>query len=150
MNDNLDVNEWIRFAQMDYDHAQKTADTFRPLPIEIICYHCQQSAEKILKAYTIAKDGTLTKTHDLVFLLEQCKQHLSDFNNFSKACITLRTYASFSRYPSNTEIEEQDMNTALKDACKILEFTKSQLAELGYETKQEIKTTSETGGMHKP
>jgi len=43
------VNEWIYLAQMDYDHASKSAATFHPAPVEIICFHCQQAAEKILK-----------------------------------------------------------------------------------------------------
>jgi len=131
MNDNLDIKEWIRFAQMDYDAAKKMAGTHRPIPLEIVCYHCQQSVEKILKAFVIAKVGTLTKTHDLVFLLNQCKRISSVFNmpNFDKVCTTLTTYASFSRYPSNLEIDETQMNLALKYAHEILEFTKLQLAE---------------------
>ena len=131
MNDSYDVNEWIRFAQMDYDAANKMAKEFRPIPIEIICYHCQQSVEKIFKAYTISQDGTFTKTHDLVFLLNQCKIFSDDFNDstFDRICTTLRAYAALSRYPSNLDIEETQMNTALKDAYKILEFVKSKLID---------------------
>jgi hypothetical protein len=51
--DSLDVEKWIRFAQMDFDSAVALAERFRP-PIEVVSYLCQQSAEKILKAYNIA------------------------------------------------------------------------------------------------
>ena len=130
--DNLDVSQWVRFAQMDYDYALKSSETFCPVPIEIICYHCQQSAEKILKAYAIAKNQTLIKTHDLIVLLKQCGQYLSDFNNYANACVALTSYATISRYPSNTKITEAQMKQALKNAENILEFTKTQLVKLGY------------------
>jgi HEPN domain-containing protein len=127
------VNEWIYFAQMDYDHAFKSARTFHPVPIEIICYHCQQSVEKILKGYIVAQEGTVAKTHDLESLIEQCKKYSSDFDMYAKSCFTLTTYISSTRYPPKLELTEQHMELALKDASNILEFTKSKLKELGYE-----------------
>jgi len=130
--DNLDVNEWIRFAQTDYDCALKLAEVFYPTPIEIICYHCQQSAEKILKAYTLAKGNKLTKTHELEVLINQCKQHSPDFDNYTKFCITLTAYVSVSRYPPKIEITKDDMKQALKNTFQILEFTKAKLEELGF------------------
>ncbi|MDR2429279.1 MAG: HEPN domain-containing protein [Candidatus Margulisbacteria bacterium] len=50
---NLDISEWIRFAQTDYDTARKMGDLFKPIPLEIACFLCQQSIEKILKAYIL-------------------------------------------------------------------------------------------------
>ena len=127
------VNEWIYFAQMDYyDCALHLSQTRRPAPVEIICYHCQQSVEKILKAYIIAKGNILVKTHDLEVLIEQCKQYSFDFDNYAKSCFTLTTYVTSTRYPPKPELTEQHMEQALKDALGILEFTKSKLKEMGY------------------
>jgi len=127
------VNEWIYFAQMDYyDCALHLSQTRRPAPIEIICYHCQQAVEKILKGYIAAQGGTIVKTHDLEFLIEQCKQYSSDFDNYAKSCFTLTTYISSTRYPPKPELTEQHMEQALKDALKILDFTKAKLEELGF------------------
>ena len=131
--DNLDIIKWIQFAQMDYDAAINMVKLHRPVPIEIVCYHCQQAAEKILKAFVIAKSETLIKTHDLAVLLNQCRKHEAEFNNYAKHCITLTTYAALSRYPSNIEITEQQMKQALKDTHEVLKFAKLRLAELGYE-----------------
>ena len=39
--------------------------TMRPLPVEIICYHCEQAAEKFLKATLVQFDREPPKTHDL-------------------------------------------------------------------------------------
>jgi HEPN domain-containing protein len=130
--DNLDVKEWMRFAQNDYDCAVILKDRFRP-PIENVCYLCQQSAEKILKAYTIAKANTLIKTHDIEDLLDVCKQHSLDFDCLADSCLTLTPYVALGRYPSNIEIVDYDMRQALKSALDILEFTKSKLTEMGFE-----------------
>jgi len=134
MNDVMDVNEWIRYAQEDYDCAVATAKTDNPYAARKTCFDCQQSAEKILKAYTIAKDGTRVKEHDLRVLLRRCKQHVSDFNELDVACSTLNMYISVSRYPLGTKLTDSDMNQALNCAYKILEFTKSKLNDLGYQT----------------
>jgi len=50
MSDDLNINEWVRFAQMDYTAAKDMSVLHHPVPLEIVCYHCQQRAEKILKA----------------------------------------------------------------------------------------------------
>lgn len=49
-----EVKEWLEFAKMDLDAAKHLNDTFYPKPLQIICYHCQQSAEKALKASAAA------------------------------------------------------------------------------------------------
>lgn len=49
--DNLSrAQEWQNFAEMDLSTAEYLQG-MRPIPVEIICYHCQQAAEKILKGY---------------------------------------------------------------------------------------------------
>jgi HEPN domain-containing protein len=126
------VGEWMYLAQMDYDHALKSANTFHPAPVEIICFHCQQSAEKILKAYIAANGVTPAKTHDLTVLIKRCKQYLSDFDNYAGFCDTLTAYVSDTRYPPKLSLAESDMKQALNDAHKILEFTKSELEKMGY------------------
>ena len=132
--DSLDIKQWILFAQQDYDLVKAIIETHSPypIPVTIVCYHCQQSVEKILKAYILAQGNTLTKTHDLKVLLEQCRRYSSDFDGFMAACTKLTTYITTSRYPSDTAIAEQDMTQSIQDAQIILEFTKSKLQELGF------------------
>ncbi|QNO15339.1 HEPN domain-containing protein [Alkalicella caledoniensis] len=44
--DNLtSAKEWLRLAKMDLMSAEYLLKK-NPVPIEVICYHCQQSAEK--------------------------------------------------------------------------------------------------------
>ena len=48
------VSEWFRFADTDLLTAQHVMKTMISQPFELICYHCQQAAEKYLKGYLIA------------------------------------------------------------------------------------------------
>ncbi|GBU22369.1 hypothetical protein R80B4_02277 [Fibrobacteres bacterium R8-0-B4] len=131
--DNLNVAEWVQYAQEDYNLAVTIVKTHNPypVPIRIVCFQCQQAVEKILKAYMIAKEGGRAKTHDLEKLLEQCGRHSPDFSAFDTACAALSTYVAVSRYPSNMNLTESRMKEAMKDAYLILEFVKSKLRELG-------------------
>ena len=64
-------SEWLDFAYMDLSAAEHLL-TMRPLPVEIICYHCEQAAEKFLKATLVQFDREPPKTHDLIF---QCEEY---------------------------------------------------------------------------
>ena len=133
MTFSLDVSEWIRYAQMDYNAAKNMSILHNPVPLEIVCYHCQQSAEKIPKAFALAKGEPLIKTHDLRVLIAQCTKHDEAFNSLSEACSSLNDYAVITRYPIGEDaVNEHDMNKALENAAEVLEFTKVKLVELGH------------------
>ena len=66
---NIDyVKEWIIFAERDYGVAKHLFESYQPLPIENICYGCQQAVEKALKAFLIYNTGDAPKTHDIELL----------------------------------------------------------------------------------
>ena len=71
------VKEWIKYAETDLASANHLLG-MHPIPIEIICYHCAQSAEKALKAFLIAKDVEPPRTHDLRFkqIVQQARPRL--------------------------------------------------------------------------
>ena len=48
MNNKDIAGEWFMFANNDLNSAEFLLN-MKPLPLEIICYHCQQSAKNILK-----------------------------------------------------------------------------------------------------
>jgi len=133
ITDSYDIKKWISFAQMDLDSAVALSERFRP-PLEIVCYHCQQTAEKILKAYIIAStNAPPQKTHELKDLLKVCVQYCADFDKFRAICGSLTSYIFLTRYPSNIDLTEYAMKQAIKDAGSVLEFTMSKLKEMGYE-----------------
>ena len=131
MNDNLDVKKWVRYAQMDYDAAKNMSELFNPVPLEIVCFHCQQAAEKILKAYALVMGEPLKKIHNLTIINAQCKKHNPDFSDFDRVVIMLNDYAVIHKYPTNEDaVTQQDMDVALENAHAILEFTKARIDEV--------------------
>ena len=80
-----ETKEWYDMAVMDLGVARHLDETYRPKPLEIICYHCQQAAEKAIKALIVyfGGRGGMPKLHDLSFLLNQIK---------NKVCIEDKYY----------------------------------------------------------
>lgn len=120
--------EWLEFASMDLDSAQFLLD-MRPLPVEIICYHCEQAAEKLLKAVLVAADVEPPKTHDLIQLCKRCSAIDSDYEMLAEACIELSPYGVQVRYPSNLDLNEDDMRCALQMCRRIDAVVREKLAE---------------------
>jgi len=67
MGESGDYKEWVAFAKQDLDSAVYLKKMV-PLPIEIICYHCHQCAEKMLKALLFKIHYRVPRTHDLMVL----------------------------------------------------------------------------------
>ena len=113
------VTEWLNYAKMDYIAAEHLL-TLHPLPLEIICYHCQQAAEKYLKGYLVFR-GVIEppKTHDLVLLKIDCMETDARFDSISRACEVLTRYGIQPRYPNEMEITENEMQKALEYARQI-------------------------------
>ncbi|MCL2342460.1 MAG: HEPN domain-containing protein [Firmicutes bacterium] len=114
--------EWFQFADSDLAAAEYLQG-MHPQPMEIICYHCQQSAEKYLKGYLIFKDTVAPpRIHNIDTLCEMCSEHDGRFHEIKKACNVLTGYGVQSRYPNEMEITENDMQNALAYARQIQEF----------------------------
>jgi len=115
------TDEWFKIADADLSSAQ-FLQKMRPLAVEIVCYHCQQAAEKFLKGFLALKGEEIKKTHDLVQLNKECQKHDSDFKIIEEDCLLLTDYGVNIRYPFPMDIDESDMKTAIKRAQKIKDF----------------------------
>jgi HEPN domain-containing protein len=110
--------EWQRIAAMDLSTAEYLLG-MSPLPIEIICYHCQQSAEKYLKGYLVFCGMAPPRMHDLDELCKLCVKLSDIFNNIADQCSDLTAYGVQPRYPMELILEEEDMQQALASARAI-------------------------------
>ncbi len=125
--DNKDIaKEWFEFAKRDLESALFLLKMY-PLPLEIICYHCQQSAEKYLKGYIILKGGKPLKTHDLMMLNSMCAKYNDSFVEIEDDCVELVSYGVQVRYPYEMMLEEDDMKEAIISAKKIQEFVEKKI-----------------------
>ncbi|NOZ61666.1 MAG: HEPN domain-containing protein [Calditrichaeota bacterium] len=115
------AKEWFDIAAVDLSSA-KYLQNMHPVPIEIICYHCQQSSEKYLKGFLALKGHEIIKTHDLILLNNLCCKHDADFERIEEECLRLTDYGVNIRYPYLMDLNMDDMKLAIKDANKIQNF----------------------------
>ena len=126
--DRLAVDEWIAYSDMDLASAKHLC-SMNPQPLEIICYLCQQSAEKALKAFWIYSNISPPKTHDLEHLRDKCETLDKSFDEVSDECDRLNLYSTQPRYPFGLELTEELMKLAIKDCEKIGEFVKARIPD---------------------
>lgn len=91
---------WLRKALQDIRRverclAEEIAD------VEDALFHCQQAAEKSLKAFLTWHDEPFKKTHDLAALGSQCKQIDHSLDLLIDRLDDLSEYAWAYRYPTN-------------------------------------------------
>ncbi len=84
--------------------------------MEIICYHCQQSVEKYLKAFLLSNNWELMRIHDLIVLLTTSIGYDKEFENYKKHCSFMNSFGVKARYPDEIEIIETDALCAIKFA----------------------------------
>ncbi|MCL2410451.1 MAG: HEPN domain-containing protein [Treponema sp.] len=122
MTDNNDlVMEWYKFAMRDFDSAKYLCG-MHPKPLEIICYHCQQSVEKFFKGFLVANKIEPPKIHDLVQLRIMCSEIKNDFEELKVVSQFLTSFGSQPRYPNEIEIFEPDMEKALQSVQDTIDF----------------------------
>lgn len=104
--------EWVRKAEDDYAAAlYLSRKRESPVP-SIVCFHCQQCAEKYLKALLVEEDIRFPKTHDLLALLKLLMRVAPFLVSFRDKLEPLNDYAVEFRYPDETATKE-DAKTAL-------------------------------------
>ena len=64
-----ETRAWVRKAEADWFGARKL-DTEKQRVNDLICFHCQQAAEKYLKAMLQESGLPVPRTHDLEKLLD--------------------------------------------------------------------------------
>lgn len=124
MHTNDIFSEWIRFSEGDLEVAKHIVTMHKP-NVEISCYHCQQCAEKALKAFLISHSVQPKFIHDLAVLCSDCQEIDKSFASLNDYCYVLNQHITSTRYPSPTELNEADMKQSIEFAEKILDFVKS-------------------------
>ncbi|MEI8096472.1 MAG: HEPN domain-containing protein [Spirochaetales bacterium] len=109
------VAEWLALAHQDLSSAQFLLG-MRPSPVEVICFHCQQAAEKLLKAVLAKATASIPKTHDLLVLLDLVCEVDPKFKILEAPLTDLNDFSVVVRYPAHVMLEEMDATKALADA----------------------------------
>ena len=92
---NEDISGILKLSELDSDITIYSS---------LICFHSQQAVKKFLKAFLIYNDKSISKTHDLVFLITECININPDF-----ITVDLKDLTEFSaevRYPDDFYIPD--------------------------------------------
>lgn len=121
------IEEWLNFAKEDLDTA-KVLLNGDFLFNRSICYHCQQSAEKDLKAYIIYLDLPLNKTHNLIKLVDQISELDKEITHLQQAVEVLTDYIVTTRYPDDSDlIADEESKLPFKESEKINNYIRSKI-----------------------
>lgn len=116
--------EFLRKAEHDLGSARLllTGENL----FDSVCFHCQQLAEKSIKALLTNKSVRFKKVHDLDVLLSLLDD--SDFDSVRNYALILNSYAVDARYPGDyVEPEREEAEEALRMAIEIYELTTRKL-----------------------
>ena len=119
------IAEWFRFAFMDLDNAKYLFEHRHPASLEIICYHCQQAAEKYLKGVIISFGEEPEKTHDLSKLVTVLQRFTTVPAEFRQIALTLTLYGVRTRYPSAISVDEAQTKAAVSHAEQVKQWAES-------------------------
>lgn len=126
MADKRIVEEWLLAAEKDLKIARE--DIVKPERREDVGFHCQQAAEKFLKAFIISNNLEFRTTHDLETLLNICLLQHKEFESVRRECEMLTPFYIGTRYPQfGEELTHEEVKEVLQYAEKIAEFVKERL-----------------------
>ncbi len=119
MSDSADPFAWVAKADEDLLVIEAVVGADR-VPWDIVCYHAQQTAEKMLKAYIVSHQRVAAKTHDLLTLLRECQRLGARVDDLTEECKFLLRYGALARYPgSGFEAAKEQGETAQVYARKV-------------------------------
>lgn len=100
------TEEWVQKAEGDWHVAQHELDAPDSPSYDAICFHCQQCAEKYLKARLTEAGVSFPRTHNLLFLLDLLLPIRPDWDRFRDALRRLDQASVQFRYPGASATEE--------------------------------------------
>lgn len=118
--------EWVQKAEQDFSSADVLLHAGEvPLP-DTACFHCQQCAEKYLKAFLQEHQIEFERRHNLMPLLDLCVSIDVDFSSIKSDLQTLDRYAVIVRYPGIT-LNVETAKSALDAAERVRIFIRKKL-----------------------
>jgi HEPN domain-containing protein len=107
------ARDWLRRAKSNLERA-RVGKINDEILYEDLCFDCQQSAEKAIKALLISIDKEFPPTHSIARLLEIVSETQTEIPAEIKKAIDLTDYAVKTRYPGESEpVTKEEYEEAL-------------------------------------
>ena len=120
------AKEWVEKAEEDFD-ASDTLLYGRDVPIAaVVCFHCQQCAEKYLKAYLQEYSIEFERNHELLPLMDLCASLDPEFRKLKRDLEPLKTYAVAVRYPG-IHVTRKIAEEAFHAVSRVRKFVRNKL-----------------------
>lgn len=131
MSEEIDIaKQWLAKARNDLLNVDNNLKA-QEVPFDTVCFHCQQAAEKLLKAYLAGNRQSYPVTHDLFLILEKILPLRGDAEQLRDALAILMPYAVEIRYPDDWFMpSDQDAKEARDAASQVLQWLEDVLPEI--------------------
>jgi len=124
------AKQWLSKAMNDLLDADNNLKA-EVVPFDTVCFHCQQAAEKFLKAYLVGNGQQYPFTHDLLLIMERILPFNSEVDELRDSCAILIPYAVEIRYPDDWYIpSEEDAKEAREAVSKVLSWLENALPDI--------------------
>ena len=120
------VQEWVHKAEEDCTVAIILARKRKQPTPSAVCFHCQQCAEKYLKAFLVQNDLVFRRIHDLLELQKLCLPVNPAFELIADLLDQLNPYSVEFRYPGE-EATIEEAKLALKAMKEVRRFVRGLL-----------------------
>lgn len=142
------AEEWVQKAEEDYQMALAGARQRKhPVP-SAVCFHCQQCAEKYLKAFLAYHDLEVPRVHNLLRLNDSCVGLDSSFSALEDSLEMLNPYGVEIRYPGGTATVEESQ-TALQAVKRVRRFLRGKFS-ISTENQGGHRWSSRSSGCRSP
>jgi HEPN domain-containing protein len=123
---NPQTAEWVEKAQGDWNAARQLHRVRKDPNYDSVCFHCQQCAEKYLKARLVEAALSFARTHDLLVLHQLVLQAEPTWQALQPFLIALNPYAIGYRYPGLTATKA-DAQAAIKECRQVRRVVRTSL-----------------------
>lgn len=123
------TQEWVQKADGDLAVAEREMKAGAPPNHDVVCFLCQQSLEKYLKAWLAQHHVSFPKTHDLPFLLDLVPNLPANWEVWRRDLKIVSYHAIDFHYPGKSATEE-DARHALQTCQTIRAVIRSALETL--------------------
>lgn len=121
------VRQWVVKAENDLKNAEHTLTMGEDCPLDTVCFHAQQCAEKYIKALLCYLSIDFPKSHDLGEMTQLLPPDISSPLTVLEQ-ERLTDYATVTRYPGDWEpITREDAGAAVALARKVREAVQARL-----------------------
>jgi len=116
------VMEWRILAERDLSVAEHLASNMKPVPAEVIAFHCQQAVEKYLKGVLVILGEDTPHIHDLSKLCKQVMKYYPSFSSILSQCTIINQFSVQPRYDIGLSLSEDDLSLVLAHTKTIKNF----------------------------